>query len=300
MIEYIEFGKQKQRPYMGKDKPPADEVRITFELLHKKNLTEYEDEGVKKVRAHTISVRLTKKMNERAKFRKLFSALQYGRADKKHIAQMLGEPFLINVFHNTSKKEGQPDRVYANIFNADGVCGISAPKVKKDPLDETSWVKLNVPPNIRPLKLFLFSNPTKDTWDSLYIEGTQKRKNEQGVEIETSKNWLQETIMSAVDFNGSSLQALIGGLGEAELPMAENELEMSDSIDDEVPFDTDPAPVAAPKPVAAAKTATPKPVMTASANPTTAAAKPVTATPKAAVNKPAVSDADAALAALGL
>lgn len=220
-IEYIEIGKHSQNDYAGKPKPPADYVRVTFELLHpKKNIVEYEHEGEKRIRGEYITLKLTKKLGDKAKFKKLFNAMTYGRADIKHMAQMLGEAFVITIIHNTVKGTGgQPDKVYANI-DKDGAYMVGAPFVT-DPLEGTK-TEVPVREPIRPLRLFLFDNPTKETWDSLFIDGTRKVKKDGGEEVEVSKNWLQETVMSALNYEGSALQAMLGGL--EGLPMQENGL----------------------------------------------------------------------------
>ncbi len=216
-IEYIEIGKQPQKPYQGKPKPPADEVRLTFELLHpKKNLKEYEDDNKeKRIRGEYVTIKIAKKLSDKAKFKKLFAAMTYGRADIKHMAQMLGEAFIINIYHNIVDKDGKKV-TYVNL-DKDGAYGIGAPFII-DPLAETK-TPVPVRDAIRPLRLFLFENPTKETWDSLFIDGTKEVKTDSGEIKHVSKNWLQELIMSATNFKGSALEAMLGGI--ADLPVQE-------------------------------------------------------------------------------
>ena len=263
-IEYIELGKQKQGDYNGKPKPDADTLRLTFELLHpNKNIHEYEVEGEKRTRADRVSIRITKKMSDKAKFKKLFNTMTYGRDSIKHMAQMLGEAFIITVYHNVVEKDGKKN-TYVNLDN-DGVYGIKAPFVE-DPLEGT---KKDVPVGepLSPLRLFLFNNPTQETWDSLFIDGTRERKLDGGAVEQVSKNWLQEVILGASNFTGSALEAMLGGV---------DDLPTDETVVEEKPVEK-PAPKAAAKP----------------------AAKPAAAK----ATKPAVKDtapADDALAALGL
>ncbi|KRR22170.1 hypothetical protein [Bradyrhizobium retamae] len=271
-IEYIEIGKQKQPDYNGKPKPDAECVRLTFELLHpKKNIHEYEVEGEKRVRADRVSIRISKKMSDKAKFKKLFNAMTYGRDSIKHMAQMLGEAFIITIYHNVVEAEGKK-RTYVNL-DQDGQYGIRAPFII-DPLEET---KKDVPVGdpISPLRLFLFNNPTKETWDSLFIDGTREVKKDGGAVEHVSKNWLQELILDASNYSGSALEALLGGV--AELPTSEEEVA-------EQPEE---------KPVEKKTVAT---VAKAAAKP---AGKPAAAKPSAPAAKKA-APADDALAALGL
>ena len=61
------------------------------------------------------------------------------------------------------------------------------------------------------IKLFLWNNPTKETWDSLYIEGTK--------DDGKSKNWIQEDMYKAVDFPGSALDIMLNA-GSVPSPAA--------------------------------------------------------------------------------
>ena len=237
LIEYIELGKQKQRPYQGKEKPDADEVRLTFELLGKGHINEIEVEGEKVKTSNVISVKIAKKFGERAAFKKLFNKLQYGRADKKHMAQMLNEPFIIEVQHNTVG-EGKEAKTYANIRDKDGAFLISSPFVQDALSGETKDISKAVPQSLRSPKLFLWDHPTQETWDSLFIDGTREVKNGDKVE-QVSKNWLQELIMSASNFNGSPLHTMLEGISTTDLKMSEE----GEDLDDEIPFDEETSEV---------------------------------------------------------
>lgn len=215
--EYIETGKHPQKPYQGKAKPDAEMVELLFELTHPvKNKNEYEIEGEKMVAYDTIRVRMAKKTGEKAAFKKLFNAMTYGRADKKHMAQMLGEGFLVTVIHAESG-EGDNKRTYANLRNKEGTWFVNAPRTQADPLDPESQPKaIKVPEGLRPVRIFLWDNPTKETWDSLFIDGTRTVK-DGNKETQISKNWLQEKIMSAKNFQGSPLDAMLNKLTDLNL-----------------------------------------------------------------------------------
>jgi hypothetical protein len=267
-IEYIELGHHKQKDFQGKAKPDAPMVRLTFELLHpKKNIREYGEEGSKEKHGMLISIMLAKKLNDKAKFKKLWNRMVYGRDSIKHMAQMLGEAFIIDIFHNVETKDGKPI-TYVNL-DKDGEYGIGAPFIV-DPISETK-TDVPVPAATRPIKLFLWQNPTKATWDSLFIDGTHERKDASGKAEVVSKNWLQERILSATNVKGSMIEQLLGGV--PDLPTSEP------LLDDE---NDNPAAPPEDQPKAASVTAD--------------KAKATTA-PKVA---PKTSAADEALAALGL
>lgn len=231
LIEYIELGKQPQKPYQGKAKPPHTEVRLTFELLAPKNIKEIEIEGEgKKKITEKISIRITDKLGEKASFQKLRQKLIYGRPFN-HVAKCLGSAYVINIVHNKGKAD--PNKTYANV-QKDGEWLISPP-FKIDPLTNEKQT-YNVPANMSPLKIFLFNNPTKETWDSLFIDGTREVKDGDKV-TQVSKNWLQEVIMSATDFPGSALQLMLGAVTEKDLPMTE-QVTTEALLDDEIPFDS--------------------------------------------------------------
>lgn len=220
-VEYIECGKHPQKPFQGKEKPDAEMLRITFELLHpKKSIIEYEHDGVKKKRGQLITIRVKKSLSDKASFKKIFNAMTYGRDSIKHMAQMLGEPFLVNVFHNKSKSADGTEVVYANLNNSDGVYSIGAPR-HTDPLTgETTDLTKHIPEPFAPVRIFLWNNPTKETWDSLFIDGTREVKDKDGNVTQESKNWLQEYILSAKNFNGSALMALLHDV--SDLPVTED------------------------------------------------------------------------------
>lgn len=291
-VEYIELGKHPSPDYNGKKKPDTDKVRLTFELLAPKNIKEYEHEGEKRQRAEKITMSVSKLLGEKASFKKLFNAMVYGRADKKHMAQMLGEAFILTIVHNVADKDGKKV-TYANLNEKGGDYKIGAP-FTTDPISQVT-TPVPVPAALTPVKLFLFDRPTKGTWDSLFIEGTRTVKTGDKEE-EVSKNWLQEKIMSAKNYEGSALQSMLGGI--AGLPSTEEEAsgevgEVTDIAEDDEEDKVLAAAVAA----AAAKKAA------------KAAAKKITAkdvvkgTGPAATAKTVVAaagGANAALAALGL
>jgi len=234
-IEYIEYGKQKQKPYQGKPKPDAQEVRLTFELLAPKNIKEIEIEGGgKKEIADRINITLAIKLGDKAAFKKLFTKMTYGRNNIKHMAQMLGEAFVLEVLHNKAK-EG--DKIYANIRDAQGEWKVSPPFVK-DPISG-NIKKYNVPPAKSPIKIFLWANPTKETWDSLFIDGTREVK-EGDVVKQVSKNWLQERILGATDYKGSKLEDLITKVDGLSIDPQDGITE----TDDEIQFDLSASDVA--------------------------------------------------------
>jgi hypothetical protein len=268
LIEYIELGVQKQPSYDNKPKPDADQVRITFELLHpKKNIRDVEIDGVTKQFADKISITIKKSLHEKSGFTKLFTAMKYGR-EVAHMGQMLNEAFLLTVTHNKSK-DGK--KTYYNLQN-EGVYGISAPVIV-DPVAETS-TPIPVGKALSPIRIFLWNKPTKETWDSLFIDGDRTVKDAEGNEKQESKNWLQNKILSATNFAGSALEDLLSGSAELEAAIGEEEAPAK-------PAKTDTQKAApAKKPVATVAKGS-KAASTATSAPTASSKKAVTKAPAA-------------------
>lgn len=265
-IEYIELGKQPRKAFQGKAKAPADSVRITFELLSPKHIKEVTNEAGAKIKvAERISFNVPKLFSDKAKYKKLFNKMNRGRANITHMTQMLGEAFILDIVHNTSG-EGENKKVYANITDSEGAYTIAAPYME-DPLTGNKQ-EVPVPPAISPIRIFLWNNPTKETWDSLFIDGTRSVKTDGGQEKEVSKNWLQETILKATNVGGSRLEQLLGG---ADALPDMSDVETSELVDDEDEVEEQKAPPAKKAPAK-----------------------------KAAVTKPAATSIDEALKAMGL
>lgn len=336
-VDYIEVGLQKSRPYKGKDKPPASKVYVTFELLGKAYVKEIESEGKKRTVADRITVPLSMSLHEKSSFKKLFKKMLYGRQGIDHMAQMLGEAFKITVVHNESG-EGDKKKIYANITDEDGNFLISSP-VKQETDDEGNVIgtkKLAVPEAISNERLFLWDEPTDETWESIFIDGEKEITDEKGKKKTVSKNWIQNMITSALNFEGSPIQAFLEGSEELpedpeeleddaeeeveeELEEAEEEeVEEEELEEEEEEVEETPAPKkkvvakAAPKLTAAqqlaakkaeAKAPAKKPAPTAakpSAPVKASSAKTATPSPSKKVVKKVVSSDDDALAALGL
>jgi len=209
-IEYIELGKQKQRPYQGKPKADAEEARITFELVAPKNIKEIDVEGGKKKIADRVSFNIAIKLGDKAGFKKLFETMRRGRETIKHMAQMLGEGFIIEIVHNEQVVDGKKTgKVFANMKTEAAGWLIAAPVIE-DPIAGTK-TNVPVPEALSPMKLFLWDHPNKETWDSIFIDGTRTVKKD-GVDVEQSKNWLQHKIMEASNYGGSKLEAMLAGV----------------------------------------------------------------------------------------
>ena len=285
-IGYVEVGKQPQE-YEGVAKNPALECLLFFELNGPKHKRTVVVDGADKEFTNRIKVTTTVSVNSKAGFKKLFNEMRQERENITHMAQMLGEPFLITVVHNTVG-EGDKARTYANMKDANG--WRIGPPVFIDPLDPDNKRPVPVPEPTQPIMLMLWDNPNKMMWDSIFIDGTSTIKKD-GKEVEVSKNWMQELCMKATDYENSPLYDMLTGIGGVvQQRMAEQE---------QKPAVEGNANAAAAGATQAATTANVGTAAAAESKPNTSAASadaPAAHTPAAADN----SAAEDVLASLGL
>lgn len=153
-----------------------------------------------------ITVQETLSLSDKANFFKLFGQMNYaGKAT--HMAQLLGEPFLVEVFH---RKSADGKKVYANLKGPNGynVRGTSV----QDPLSGKT-VHIDVDPAITEIKLFVWATADEEDWYDLYIPGQYDEQRDAAGNLITparSKNVIQERIMSAKNWPQHPLAGVVG------------------------------------------------------------------------------------------
>lgn len=190
LVEYIEFGNQPQE-YQGQAKDPAMEFTLGFALTGEGYQN---DDGTPYV-VRTYNTALSR--NEKSRAFKLFKALNW-KGTAKSFAQLLGETFLVKI------KQVPKSKTDPKIVSRIDLDGFLPPL---DPVTRQPYPIAEAPDDM--YRLFLWSRPTKEAWDSLYIEGEYDGK---------SKNRIQEQILAALDFQGSPLQQLLMQSGVTALP----------------------------------------------------------------------------------
>ncbi len=197
LVEYIDFGSHASE-FNGQAKPPAPTFRLGFAIWGKppnQEETYHNEDGTPGI-IRTYDMRLSN--NEKAGAKIAFDKMNY-TGKFKQFFQMLSQPFLLKIEHTKPKDASKPVRAKINLKE-------TLPPF--DPATGNPYQIAEVDPKL--FKLFLWNKPTKEGWDSLFIEG----QNDKG----ESKNWIQETIQKAADFQGSPLHLLLGG---AALPTPE-------------------------------------------------------------------------------
>ncbi|CAH0444315.1 hypothetical protein LMG10661_00794 [Ralstonia syzygii subsp. syzygii] len=207
-VAYVELGKT-ETEYQGQKKV-VDEVQLVFELSGPRHEPKVLENGEKI--PHRMTITVTKSLNEKAQFYKLFKMMNY-KGTAKIMAQLLGEDFTGKVYHKKFKRKDNTEGIAAQLKNPDtGVFDIRPPFVEDAETGESK--RVNVAPAITPLKLFLWEMPSKAMWASIFIEGQyEERKNDKGEVIAAarSKNKWQERIKAALNFKGSPIANLLEG-----------------------------------------------------------------------------------------
>lgn len=255
LVEYIEFGNQPQE-FQGQAKDPALEFTLGFALSGQGYQN---DDGTPYV-VRTYNTALSR--NEKARAFKLFKALNW-KGTAKSFAQLLGETFLVKI------KQVPKSKTDPKIVSRIDLDGFLPPL---DPVTRQPYPIAEAPDDM--YRLFLWSRPTEEAWDSLHIEGEYEGK---------SKNRIQEQILAALDFQGSPLQQLLMASGVTALPTAAPAVPVAAPVAAApAAVAPTPAPVAAVAPAAvpvapAAVPAAPLAVPAAVATPAPVAVAPVAA-----------------------
>ena len=191
LLEYIELGRHEPN---NPNYKPSLKTLLVFELSHPDHMIEIGGERV----PSKITVRINKTLSDKGKYMPLFKQMNRACGNRfTHFAQMIGQPFLATVTHSEDGK-------YANL-SEDGVFTFKE-AVQVDAISGTR-TPVPVPELHNEPRVFLWENAGISEadyvamWDSLHIDGTR--------DDGSSKNWIQNTIREAIDFQGSTLEALV-------------------------------------------------------------------------------------------
>lgn len=205
-IHHIPASKVEPLKYPAKDE---DQVDLIFEISGKGHEPK-EIEG--KLYPERITVTLKKSLNEKAWFYRIFKmfASAYPELGARHMAQFLGKHFISKIEHSVPKKEGDP--IWANLKQKAAGYVFNAPCFT-NPVDDVT-TQIPAPSVYSAIRLFLWQQPSKDMWDSLYIEGMyEEKKDEKTGKViypARSKNVIQEKIKGAKNFVGSPIADILG------------------------------------------------------------------------------------------
>ena len=201
VIGYIEMGRHQPRNITYK---PAITTQLVFELSSPKHLIEMDGKKV----PQKFTLRMNKGATSKSGYKKVFNMMNKALGGgHTHFFQMFGKPLLGTIYHNDNGKEGAEKKIYANLDDA-GAYSFRSCETEDELTGEMKTIPVMELHNT--LQGFCWENESFTDeeyvamWDGLFIDGTRTDKD--GKEV--SKNWIQESIQSNLEWEGSTLQAL--------------------------------------------------------------------------------------------
>jgi hypothetical protein len=197
LVQLIDFGLQPQRPYQGKDKPPAHEIGLTYELVDEFMKDEKGNDIEDKPRWVSETLPFHGLYADKAKSTQRYKVFDPDEAWKGDFAQAVGLPCNVTIVNN---KVG--DKVY------DNVATISAMR----PRDAEKCPEL-----VNKATVFDLDNPDLEVFNRF-------------------PKWIQEKIQGNLNFKGSKLEKLLGGKKEEKAPEREDPPFDPDELEDNTPY----------------------------------------------------------------
>lgn len=213
---YIECGNHSEM-YKGKAKPVAPYFRLGFKIVggSGKNVDGKLEKFVLNEGSYPQLVPYFKQQlafTEKAKTPKWLAALNRVGESKTHLALKVAESALYYLDIGIETKD---DGKKYNTYDF----SLLQPAVKIDEDEETGELTERAvkAPQLKPedMMIFLWEHPTKEQWDSIFIEGQyEAQKDDKGniTKPAASKNRYQEECLKAVNFEGSALHNLLSSL----------------------------------------------------------------------------------------
>lgn len=202
LVQVIGLGLQPQRAYQGQEKPPAEEIMLTYELVDEFMLDDEGNEQEDKPRWISETLPLYGLNSEKAKSTLRYLVLDPNMEKEGDFGALLGTPVNVTVVNNISK-----DVVYSNVG------AISA--MRKKDAD-------NCPDLKNEAKVFDTENPDMEVFAKL-------------------PEWIQDKIKGNLNFKGSDLEKALSGAAPKkeepkQKPKKNREAPPADAEDDDVPY----------------------------------------------------------------
>ena len=172
IVQIIDLGLQAQPAWQGNEKPPTQEIMLTYELLDEFMIDEKGNEDESKPRWVSERFALRALSSDLAKSTKRYKALApEGDGD---FAELVGEPCMVTLGVVTSKKTGKQFNSVMNVSAMRSKDAAKAPELKNDP------------------RVFSLDDADVETFKKL-------------------PEWLQETIKGNLEYKGSLLEKKLNG-----------------------------------------------------------------------------------------
>ena len=195
LVQIIDLGLQTQRPYQGQDKPPAQEILLTYELLDEFCLDENGEEIEDKPRWISETIPFHNLEVDLAKSTKRYKALDPKIEFEGDWTQLIGTPCMVTI----TEREGSGKHTGKVFNNVASVAQMRAKEAKK------------AGELVNDSKVFVTSEPDLEVFRTL-------------------PEWLQDKIKGNLEYQGSVLQSALKGE-----PQKEPEPEPQPSVKEEEP-----------------------------------------------------------------
>lgn len=170
LVQIIDLGVQPQRAYEGKEKPPAQEIMLTYELVDEFMKDEDGNDLADKPRWISENFVLHNLNADMAKSTKRYLAFDPTQEHDGDWGKLIGAAINVTIINN--KKQ---DKVYDNVAN------LSAMRPKD---------AVNCPELVNETKVFDIDDPDMEVYASL-------------------PEWIQKKLLENLNFKGSALEALV-------------------------------------------------------------------------------------------
>lgn len=172
LVQLIDLGLQAQRPYLGKDKAPVQEIMLTYELVDAFMVDEEGNDIEDKPRWVSETLPFYGLFADKAKSTQRYNALDPSGAFDGDFSRGVDTPINVTLINNVSG-----EKIYTNVAN------IAAMR----PRDAG-----NCPPLKNPTKVFDLDAPSLEVFSAL-------------------PDWIQTKIKSNLNFANSPLDKLLNG-----------------------------------------------------------------------------------------
>jgi hypothetical protein len=200
LVQLIDLGLQPQKAWDGNEKPPKQEVMLTYELLDEFCVDENGEELEDKPRWIGETITLNNLDVDLATSTKRYKALDPNLEHDGDFTQLMGTPSMVTITATPGKGKNA-GRTFNNVANV-------APMRAKE--------AAKAAPLVNDPKVFIVSEPDLDVFRSL-------------------PEWIQDKIKSNLEYNGSELQRLLDGKVEQKKePEPQPEPEVNDESEPEV------------------------------------------------------------------
>ena len=195
LVQVIDLGLQKQRPFKGQDKDPANEIMLTYEFVDEFLLDEDGNEMTDKPRWLSEQLPFHNLDVDRANSTKRYYALDPEEKHKGDFAALIGTPVMVTVVHSKPSAKGV---VYNNIAAVSSMTAKMAAKTEE---------------LVNPPKILSLDEPDTEIFLSL-------------------PDWIQDKIKDGLEFEGSKLDKALSNNNKADQEDLDDEIPFDEGAEE--------------------------------------------------------------------